>query len=323
MSRKIELSVEETVVDWRVGQTRELPLDEFDQRLARYRLQPAAEQRAALTQSLRRFGQISPVVVCQLSGQVVLIDGFKRWEAAPQAGNIERLTARLIEADACTAKAAMYGLNVMSRRMHELEEAWIVFALVREDGLSQLQAAQLLGRHKSWACRRLAMLEKLSEEVRSDFGLGLLTPTVARQLVRLPMGNQLETLAAARREGLTAEETRKVVDLVLAAKTRQQVEYVLAKPQQALRQASGEVVRGYDPRLSVAGNRIARRLASLLEQLSRMQTWLEHDGRAELSVCDRSILTPGFSRLAGEAAEVWKLSEQLVGGFERERTDTK
>lgn len=299
-------------MDWREGEVRELALDEFDQRFARYRLQGDSAARQAMIASLRRFGQLSPVVVCELGGRLVLVDGFKRHDAAGDTKGLDRLSARRIEADEASAKAAMYGLNCLARRMHELEEAWIVYALVREDGLSQLQAAQLLGRHKSWACRRLAMLEKLSAEVRQELGLGLLTSTMARQLVRLPAGNQAETLAAARREGLAATEMRGVVDLLLAAKSREQVEFVLEKPRQALRQASGEIVRGYDPRLSVAGNRIARRLAMLLDHLSRMESWLEHEGRAQLTACDAPILSPGFARLARDGAAVSELARELA-----------
>ena len=92
------------------------------------------------------------------------------------------LSARLLDADERVAKAAIYGLNHVSRQTHELEEAWIVQALVREDGLSQVEAAELLGRHKSWVCRRLALLEKLSAEVRSDLEVGVLPPSLARHI---------------------------------------------------------------------------------------------------------------------------------------------
>lgn len=302
-------------MDWREGEVRELALDDFDQRFGRYRLQADRASRQTMITSLRRFGQLSPVVVCELGGRIVLVDGFKRHDAAGETKGLERLSARRIEADEASAKAAMYGLNCLARRLHELEEAWIVYALVREDGLTQAQTAQLLGRHKSWACRRLAMLEKLSAEVRNDLALGLVSATAARQLVRLPAGNQTETLAAARREGLSAAEIRGLVDLLLAAKSREQVEFVLEKPRQALRQASGEIVRGYDPRLSTAGNRVARRLAMLLDQLSRMENWLLHEGRAELSACDRPILTPGFARLARDTESVSKLADELITEF--------
>ena len=63
-----------------------------------------------------------------------------------------------------------------------------------------MEAAELLGRHKSWVCRRLALLERLGEEAREDLRLGLLTPTAARSLVRLPVGNQVAVLTCIRRD---------------------------------------------------------------------------------------------------------------------------
>ncbi len=52
-------------------------------------------------------------------------------------------------------------------RTRELEEAWIIQALVREDGLSQVEVAEL-GRHRSWACRRLALIERLGFKARDE-----------------------------------------------------------------------------------------------------------------------------------------------------------
>ena len=112
------------------------------------------------------------------------------------------------------AKAAILGLNREQRPVRELEEAWIVQALVRDDGLTQVEAAHLLGRHKSWVCRRLALLEKLSVAVKEDLRLGLLGPALARQLTRLPAGNQEAVLAVTRREALTAQEVSGVIELV-------------------------------------------------------------------------------------------------------------
>ena len=42
------------------------------------------------------------------------------------------------------AKATILGLNQTGRRTQEWEEAWIVHALVREDGLTQEEVAELL-----------------------------------------------------------------------------------------------------------------------------------------------------------------------------------
>ena len=144
-----------------IGQVCPVRLDELGDQFRRYRLRmPQAVE--AMAQSLRRWGQCAPIVACLRDEKPQVLDGFTRWEAARQVRGMTTLSVRLIDVDDRRAKAAIYGLNQTGRRPHELEEAWIVRALVREDGLSQAEVAELLGRHKSWVCRRLALLEKLS-----------------------------------------------------------------------------------------------------------------------------------------------------------------
>ena len=288
-----------------------IELASFDERYACYRF-TALEAEKDMLSSLRQFGQLSPVVYCLRDDQPCLIDGYKRLQAARQLETFTTLTGRQIEADERQAKAAMYWLNQTGRRTHALEEAWLVYALVREDGLSQLEVAQLLGKHKSWVCRRLALLEKLAPQVRQDLQLGLISPTAARCFTQLPAGNQTEFLETVRRESLNSGEVREVMQLLLAASTREQKEFVLEKPRQAVSQARGGPVRSWDPRLSTAGNQVARKLAWLLDNLSRMENWLRHRGRSELSLCDCSVLAPGFERLAHDGRIVAELTEDLV-----------
>ena len=298
-------------VQWNADDVQPVALEELDERYRRYRLSvPDATQ--AMVGSLRRYGQMSPVVVCRQEATLVLIDGFKRLEAARGLKGFTTLNTRCIEVDERSAKAALYLLNRVGRQPQELEEAWIVQALVREDGLSQVEAAQLLGHHKSWVCRRLALLEKLCDDAREDLKLGLLTPSMARQLTRLPAGNQAEALSAARRESLTSDEVRGVVDLLLASGTREKTEFILEKPRQAVQQAKAVTVPAWDARLSPSGNRISKQLAALLDQLTRMETWLCHRGRAELAMCDRKILHDGFERLAQQTRSVAEVTDEFV-----------
>ena len=201
---------------WEVGTLRPLPVALLGEHYRRYRL-PDAEAETAMACSLKRYGQIAPIVVCLRDDVPEVLDGFKRLAATRTWPSPATLSARLLAADERTAKAAIYGLNRTGRHIQELEEAWIVQALVREDGLSQVEAAELLGRHKSWVCRRLALLERLAPEAREDLRLGLLPPTAARALVQLPAGNQVEVLAVARRERLSTAELRGVVELLGAA----------------------------------------------------------------------------------------------------------
>jgi ParB-like chromosome segregation protein Spo0J len=293
-------------------EVRQFALDQFDQRYAALRLQATEEARQAMIQSLVRYGQIAPLVVWRADGAWVLVDGFKRVEAARQVPGLDTLGARPIEADPRTAKAAMYGLNRLGGRVHVLEEAWIVCALVREDHLTQWEAAQLLGHDKSWISRRLALVEKLCSSARDDLSLGLLNPSMAREIARLPTGNQNGLLIAIRRDALSTMEVRQVVDLLIGCATYEQQEFVLLKPREAIREATGGVTRSYDPRLSLAGNRLARRLAALLEGLGRMDNWLRHNGHAELSERDGQLLRGGLERLGRDGHTVAELSAQLA-----------
>jgi ParB-like chromosome segregation protein Spo0J len=283
-----------------VGQVCPVRLDELGDRFRRYRLRvPQAVQ--AMAQSLRRWGQCAPIVATLREEKPQVLDGFTRWEAAAQVRGMTTLSVRLIDVDDRRAKAAIHGLNQTGRRPHELEEAWIVQALVREDGLSQSEVAELLGRHKSWVCRRLALLEKLSADVRQDLEVGLLTPTAAREIARLPAGNQSEVVAVVRREALNGDELAGVVRLLLESVTAQQKMFVLTKPREALGQADAPEQKGWDPRLSPRGNRISKQLAVLLDRLAWVENFLECHGWTSLTAADRLVLGPLFQRLARDA----------------------
>jgi ParB-like chromosome segregation protein Spo0J len=297
-------------------EVRAVPLSCLGERYRRYRLaDPAAEE--AMARSLRRYGQLAPLTACRREGEVELLDGFKRRTAAAQLA-WPTLSVRLLEVDERQAKAALFGLNCTGRRPNELEEAWIVQALVREDGMAQVDVAQLLDRHKSWVCRRLALLERLGDEAQADLRLGLLSAGLARQLTRLPVGNQAEVLATARREGLTLVEVQGLIDLLCGASAEQQA-WLLQDPRAALAQAAG--VRGpvRDPRLSPAGNRLARLLGMLLDLLSRLENSQRHPGLAELTRTDRRLLAARLLRLAGVARTVAELVEELWQGQQAEQ----
>jgi ParB family transcriptional regulator, chromosome partitioning protein len=274
----------------------------------RYRLaDPAAEE--AMARSLLRYGQLAPLTACWREGRVELLDGFKRRSAAAQVG-WPTLSVRLLQLDERSAKAAILGLNSTGRRPNELEEAWLVQALVREDGLSQVEAAALLDRHRSWVCRRLAFLERLGSEAQSDLRLGLLSAGLARQLTRLPVGNQGAVLAAARRQGLTQVEVQGLIDLLHGVSTEQQT-VLLQDARAALVQAAAWPGPVRDPRLSPTGNRLARQAGMLLDLLGRLENSQRHRGLVELTRDDRRLLAPRLIRLAAAARSVAALVEEL------------
>jgi hypothetical protein len=145
-----------------------------------------------------------------------------------------------------------------------------------------------------------------------ELRVGLLSPTAARQMVRLPQGNQAEVLDAVRREALSGAELAGVVDLWLGCAERGQQQYIVAHPREALSQAKGLNHSGRDPRLSEAGNQVWKRIGFLLDVLGRMEVWLAHHGRAGLTPEDRAILAPRFEKLSRDAGSVARLSLDLV-----------
>ena len=297
-------------------QVRALPLAALSLRYQRYRLaDPEAEE--AMAGSLRRWGQLAPVVACVRDSKMELVDGFKRWTAAQQIRELPSLNVRVLAMDDKQAKAAILSLNRDQRPVRELEEAWVVQGLVRDDGLTQVEAAHLLGRHKSWVCRRLALLEKLSAPVLEDLRLGLVGPSLARQLTRLPVGNQEALLALTRQAVLTLPEVSGVIELLQGA-SAEQAAFVLAQPRQALASVHGMPAALRDPRLSRAGNWLARHLTGALEGMLRVENWLRTPNERELQTQDRDILQPLLARVGDQAHVV---AELVLGpDLKRERT---
>jgi hypothetical protein len=99
-----------------------------------------------------------------------------------------------------------------------------------------------------------------------------------------------------------------------SASTREQTQFVLEKPRQAIRQAQDNYVHQWDPRLSSAGNRAAKRLGLLLDSATKMSHWLRLTGRSELQACDRSILLDSFIKLQQESI----LLAEAAGDFIKE-----
>jgi ParB/RepB/Spo0J family partition protein len=191
----------------------EIALSEIGQSYGRLRLvHPQAD--AGMMDSLRQFGQIFPIVVVALAERYELVDGFKRLRAMKQLG-YECVRARVVDLGVHALKAAMIALNLRKGAICDLEEGMVVHSLCREDGLSQVEVALLLGRHKSWVCRRLSLIERLCDEALEHIRLGLIPTSIGRELCRLPRGNQQAALRTILKYRLSSRESALLVSLLL------------------------------------------------------------------------------------------------------------
>ncbi|MGB9440727.1 MAG: ParB/RepB/Spo0J family partition protein [Desulfobacterales bacterium] len=142
-----------------------------------------------LADSLMRCGQLLPIVV--IAGNpsgFVLIDGYKRVEAARRAG-LDTLKALIWPGDACEALCRLLASNG-ARPLDVFEQAAVLRELKTTHRLTQNQIAAKMGRHPSWVTRRLALIDQLPKEAVDAVRDGYLSSwSASRVLVPLARAN--------------------------------------------------------------------------------------------------------------------------------------
>lgn len=194
------------------AQTRLVEVAPLGERLSALRLCEATAL-TTVRRSLEQYGQLNALTLFAAGDGLEIIDGFKRVRAARALG-WPTLFARIDDVGSIEAKLRLRELHDR-RGLTELEEAWLVRSLYREDRLSQPEIARRMSRHKSWVWRRLMLVESLDPLVQADVRLGLIAPRAAVAVSRLPRGNQQAASAVVVRRGLTVRQTELLVDELL------------------------------------------------------------------------------------------------------------
>lgn len=255
-----------------------MALDALGLELAKVRC-PPPRRVETIRRDLATNGQLTPLVARLQPGERPwLLDGFKRLRAAQELG-WSHLEVGIIEASASTALALMLSLN---RRfgLSQLEEALVVRELSRS-GLTGMEVGVVLARHKSWVSRRLGLLERLAPELQEEMKLGLLEAGMARRLLGLPRGNQVELAAVARKAALGVKQTETLVQLWRRAPSDQARQFVLTHPREAMAATPSPPQRAQDPRLSVQGQGVQRSLRAALRAMAVLTEALGNELRAE------------------------------------------
>jgi ParB/RepB/Spo0J family partition protein len=205
----------------------EVAVSEIGEKYGIYRIVfPRADR--AMVKSIRKYGQISPVVCVKDKDGYQMIDGFKRLRAS-RSLNRSTLNVKTMGVHGRVCKAAILQLNWSGRSINEMEEALILQSLHREDGLTQIEIATLLGRDKSWVSRRISLMEKVSEEVHKDIRLGLISVITGRELAKLPRGNQTEAADTILKRHYSTREAAQLIGHLLS-RPRWEYSLILANP---------------------------------------------------------------------------------------------
>jgi ParB-like chromosome segregation protein Spo0J len=275
------------------GETRLVEIEPLGERLSALRLCEATAL-TTVRRSLEQHGQLNALTLFAAGDGLQIIDGFKRVRAARALG-WRTLTARIDDIGAIEAKLRLRELHD-HRGLTELEEAWLVRSLYRDDRLSQPEIARRMARHKSWVWRRLMLVESLDPLVQADVRLGLIAPRAAVAVSRLPRGNQMAASTVVVRRGLTVRQTELLVDEVLDQQDPAAREALLAhrldgpapskppgpRPSRAVRSEadwmSADILRVRD----LAARLEARLLSTPLETFAPAATEIMRDALARL-----------------------------------------
>jgi ParB-like chromosome segregation protein Spo0J len=208
------------------SETRLVQIAPLGERLSALRLCDATAL-ATVRRSLVQHGQLSALTLFIAGNGLEIIDGFKRVRAARALG-WPTLLAQIDDMGSIDAKLRLRELHDR-RGLTELEEAWLVRSLYREDRVAQPEIARRMGRHKSWVWRRLMLVESLDPDVQADVRLGLIAARSAVAVSRLPRGNQQTASAVVIRRGLTVRQTDLLVEEVLEEPDDARREALLAR----------------------------------------------------------------------------------------------
>ncbi len=179
------------------------------------RKQFPTEELEALSDSIVKYGVISPITVRRVGERYVIIAGERRWRAARMAG-LSEIPVIIISAD--DKKAAEIALveNIQRSDLNPVEEAQAYAALIDQYGLTQEEVAEQIGKSRSSVTNSLRLLD-LPDAVLSMLAAGKLSSGHAKVLLGIKDGENLKAAAEKVAEGeLSVRETEKLVKQLLA-----------------------------------------------------------------------------------------------------------
>lgn len=277
---------------------KDLPLDQIDISLSGLRISRPAELEQ-MCHSMEHHGQLQPVVVRRLDAVYQLLDGFKRYQGAEKLG-WRSLGCIVLDVTLSHGVAMILKYNRGGKGLGDYDQALIIYSLCYDHGLDQVSISQLTGYSRSWVCRRLSLVERLSEQVQDALRMGLIGNTLARHIVKLPCGNQQIIMEIIIRYGFNCRDTALLIDKYLSSKTQKEQDYVLSHPDEIIRRAhTGKDI--YDTRLGKEGNALLKAIELLILQ---QNIFIGQMNPGSLSDTEKQILAPRLRPLHQKAQQV-------------------
>lgn len=174
-----------------------------------------SESLKSLSESIKQYGILQPLVVTKVDGGYELIAGERRLRASRMAGLTE-VPAILKENDYDDQRKLELALieNIQRENLNDIDEAEAYKELIDVFGLSQEDVAQKVGISRSAVANKIRLL-KLPEEIMADIRSGAIDSGHAKLLLSLENAElQLNTWKKIKEQGLTVRELDSMVKRV-------------------------------------------------------------------------------------------------------------
>ena len=174
---KIEGEIVQTLKITEVEPNRDQPRKKFDE-----------EALEELSESIKRYGLIQPIIVTKKDGYYQIVAGERRWRASKKAG-LSTIQAIVREDDVKKNKEIALIENIQREDLNAVEKAVGIKLLMDEYELTQAQVAEIIGKSRSGIANTLRILN-LDERVLELAKQGKLTEGHCRALLAYEDGDK-------------------------------------------------------------------------------------------------------------------------------------
>ena len=183
---EVQIKKEEKLLDGEVVQ--ELKITEVEPNRNQPRKQFDEESLEELSESIKRYGLIQPIIVTKKDGYYQIVAGERRWRASKKAG-LTTIKAIVREDDEKKNKEIALIENIQREDLNAVEKALGMKLLMEEYDLTQVQLSEIVGKSRSAVANTLRILN-LDERVLDLAKQGKLTEGHCRALLAYEDGDK-------------------------------------------------------------------------------------------------------------------------------------
>ena len=169
-----------------------------------------------LSNSIREYGVLQPVIVRLVDGKYQLVSGERRFRASMLAGkeSIPALIRQLSDRE--VAEMALIE-NLQREDLNYFEEAEGYARLIQEFQITQEEVAKKMGKSQPTIANKLRLLQ-ISQRVRKEISVDVITERHVRSLLKLKNEEQqLDVLNSIYKNNLNVRQTDDLIENVLIA----------------------------------------------------------------------------------------------------------